>query len=112
MSRKPRLLDALRQEVRKRHYSYRTEKQYVAWARRFILFHGRRHPAELSAQDIEAYLSHLATERNVAAATQAQALAAILFLYKRVLNVTLPWLENVTRARRPKRPPRARKDSP
>ncbi len=105
MSRKPRLLDELREEIRKRHYSYRTEKQYVAWARQFILFHGKRHPAELGGAEVEAYLSFLATDRRVAAATQAQALAAILFLYKRVLNAPLPWLENVTRARRPKRLP-------
>jgi integron integrase len=105
VSRKPRLLDELREEIRKRHYSYRTEKQYVAWARQFILFHGKRHPAELGGAEVEAYLSFLATDRRVAAATQAQALAAILFLYKRVLNAPLPWLENVTRARRPKRLP-------
>jgi integron integrase len=105
VSRKPRLLDSLRHEVRKRHYSYRTEKQYVAWVRRFIVFHGKRHPLEMGAAEVEAYLSYLATSRNVASATQAQALAAILFLYKRVLNVDLPWLSNVTRARRPKRLP-------
>lgn len=105
MSRKPRLLDQLRTETRKRHYSYRTEKQYVAWVRRYILFHGKQHPASLGAPQIEAFLSHLATDRRVAAATQAQALAALLFLYKRVLNVDLPWLRGVTRARRPKRLP-------
>jgi integron integrase len=91
--------------MRKRHYSYRTEKQYVAWARRFIIFHGKRHPSEMGGPEVEAYLSYLATQRHVASATQAQALAAILFLYKRVLNVDLPWLQNVTRARRPKRLP-------
>ena len=105
MSRKPRLINSLREELGKRHYSYRTEKQYVAWVLRFIRFHGKRHPAELGGQEVEAFLSHLAIDRHVASATQAQALAALLFLYKRVLNVTLPWLENVTRARRPKRLP-------
>jgi integron integrase len=105
MFNKPRLLDLVREAIRKRHYSYRTEKQYVGWIRRFIHFHGLRHPATMGATDVEAYLSHLATQRNVAAATQAQALAALLFLYKRVLEIDLPWLGNVTRARRPKRLP-------
>ena len=105
MSNKPRLLDQVRDTIRKRHYSYRTEKQYVGWIRRFIHFHGTRHPAELGSAEVEAYLSHLATHRHVASATQAQALAALLFLYKRVLEIELPWLGNVTRARRPKRLP-------
>jgi integron integrase len=105
MSYKPRLLDQVRDAIRVRHYSYRTEQQYVAWIRRFIIFHGRRHPRELGGPEVEAFLSHLATERHVAAATQAQALAAVLFLYKRVLNVDLPWLGAVIRASRPKRLP-------
>jgi len=102
---KPRLLDFLRAEIRKRHYSYRTEKQYVGWVVRFIRFHDGQHPKSLGGPEVEAFLSHLATTRDVAAATQAQALAALLFLYKRVLRVDLPWLGNVTRARRPKRLP-------
>jgi integrase len=102
---KPRLLDQVRTEIRKRHYSYRTEKQYLAWILRYIQFHGGEHPVQLGGSAVEAFLSHLATERNVAAATQAQALAALLFLYKRVLRVDLPWIGNVTRARRPKRLP-------
>jgi integron integrase len=102
---KPRLLDLVRSEIRKRHYSYRTEKQYVAWIARYIQFHDGQHPKALGGREVEAFLSHLATTRNVAAATQAQALAALLFLYKRVLRVDLPWLGNVTRARRPKRLP-------
>jgi integron integrase len=105
MSNKPRLLDQVRAALHLRHYSYRTEKQYVGWIRRFIIFHGRRHPAELGGKDVEQYLSHLASQRHVAAATQAQALAAILFLYKQVLNTDLPWLSNVVRATRPKRLP-------
>lgn len=105
MSYKPRLLDQLREAIRVRHYSYRTEQQYVAWVRRYILFHGRRHPRELGGPEVESFLSHLATDRHVAAATQAQALAAVLFLYKHVLNVDLPWLGNVVRATRPKRLP-------
>jgi integron integrase len=102
---KPRLLDQVREAIALRHYSYRTEQQYVAWIRRFILFHGRRHPRELAGPDVEAFLTYLATQRNVAASTQAQALAAVLFLYKCVLNVNLPWLGEVVRASRPKRLP-------
>jgi len=105
MSGKPRLLDQVREKIRYRHYSYRTEQQYVAWILRYIRFHGRRHPGELGGPEIEAFLTDLATQRNVAASTQAQALAALLFLYKHVLNVTLPWLEKVVRAKRPKRLP-------
>ena len=105
MFNKPRLLDQVRDAIHKRHYSYRTEKQYVGWIRRFIRFHGTRHPAEMGGAEVEAYLSHLATQRHVASATQAQALAALLFMYKRVLGIDLPWLGNVTRARRPKRLP-------
>ena len=92
-------------EIQKRHYSYRTEKQYVGWIVRYIRFHGYQHPSSLGGPDVEAFLSDLATRRNVASATQAQALAAVLFLYKRVLRVDLPWISNVTRARRPKRLP-------
>lgn len=105
MSDKPRLLDQVRNAIRVRHYSYRTEQQYVHWVRRYIIFHGRRHPAGMGGQEVEAFLSHLATDRNVAAATQAQALAALLFLYKAVLNLDLPWLNSVVRARRPKHTP-------
>jgi hypothetical protein len=89
MSYKPRLLDQVRAAIRIRHYSYRTEQQYVAWIRRFIIFHGKKHPRDMGGPEVEAFLSHLAQVRHVAAATQAQALAALLFLYKRVLNVDL-----------------------
>ncbi len=102
---KAKLLDQVRDAIRVRHYSYRTEQQYVAWIRRFILFHGKRHPEAMGGPEVEAFLSHLATDRNVAAATQAQALAALLFLYREVLAVELPWLDNVVRARRPRRLP-------
>jgi len=105
MSHNVRLLDRVRNAMRVRHYSYRTEQQYVGWIRRFILFHDRRHPQELGGADVAAFLTHLAVQRHVAAATQAQALAALLFLYKRVLNVNLPWLTAVVRATRPKRLP-------
>jgi integron integrase len=102
---KPRLLDQLRGAVRVRHYSYRTEEQYVFWVRRYILFHGKRHPLEMGAVEVEAFLSSLAVHGNVAAATQNQALAALLFLYRHVLKQDLPWLNNVVRARKPRRLP-------
>jgi integron integrase len=99
------LLDHVRAKISKRHYSYRTEKQYVGWIVRYIEFHGGQHPKAMGGPQVEAFLPHLATTCDVAAATQAQALAAILFLYKRVLCIDLPWLGHVTRARRPKRLP-------
>lgn len=105
MPNTPRLLDQVREAIRLRHYSYRTEQQYVAWIRRYILFHSLRHPRELGGQHVESFLTYLAVERHVAAATQAQALAALLFLYKHVLNSGLPWLNSVVRATRPKRLP-------
>ena len=105
MSHNPRLVDQVREAIRVRHYSYSTEKQYVAWILQYIRFHDRKHPRDLGGPEVERFLTHLATKRHVAAATQAQALAAILFVYKRVLNVDLPWLGNVIRATRPKRLP-------
>jgi site-specific recombinase XerD len=102
---RPRLLDQVREAIRLRHYSYRTEQQYLAWIRRYIHFHRRRHPRDMGGAEVEAFLTYLANDRNVTAATQAQALAALLFLYKRVLNVELPWLDSVVRASRPKRLP-------
>lgn len=105
MNEPPRLLDQLRHQARFRHYSYRTEQAYVGWVRRFIIFHQKRHPAKMGAAEVEAFLSYLASERNVAAATQAQALSAVLFLYKAVLKIELPWLENIVRATRPRRLP-------
>ena len=101
----PRLLDQLRDRIRVKHYSIRTEAQYVHGVRRFILFHGKRHPRELGAPEVEAFLTHLAVEGGVAASTQNQALSALLFLYREVLGVDLPWLDNVTRAKRPQRLP-------
>ena len=105
MAAPPRLLDAVRAAIRLRHYSYRTEKAYVDWIRRFVQHHGRRHPRELGGTEVRDFLSHLASERQVSPATQAQALAALLFLYKRVMNVDLPWIDDVVRAHRPKRLP-------
>ncbi|MFT7724518.1 MAG: integron integrase [Roseateles sp.] len=102
---RPKLLDQMRSHLRTRHYSFRTEEAYVDWARRFILFHGKRHPQEMGAAEVEAFLSHLAVERQVAAATQNQAKAALLYLYKQVLEIDLPWLDEVVQARRPRRLP-------
>ncbi len=97
---KPRLLDRVRYRIRVKHYSVRTEQAYVDWIRRFILFHGKRHPEQMGAEEIENFLSHLTVDRNVAASTQNQALSAIIFLYREVLNIDLPWLENVARAKK------------
>ena len=102
---KPKLLDQVRDAIRTRHYSYRTEEAYVGWIRRFILFHHKRHPAEMGKQEIEQFLTALAVKRNVAASTQNQALAAILFLYKQVLEYDPGWLDEVVRAKRPRRLP-------
>ena len=102
---KSRLLDQVRERIRLKHYSYRTEQAYLHWIRRFIRFQGMRHPAEMGGAEIEAFLSDLALRGGVAAATQAQALAALLFLYRQVLEVDLPWLDNVVRAHRPRRLP-------
>jgi integron integrase len=101
----PRLSVQIRNAIRLRHYSYRTERTYLHWIGRYIRFHGRRHPRELGAQHVTAYLSSLAIDRHVSASTQNQALAAILFLYRVVLEVDLPWLHEVTRAKRPRRLP-------
>ena len=100
-----RLIDRLREAIRARHYSRRTEEAYWYWIRYFILFHRKRHPAEMGAAEVTAFLSWLATERNVAAATQNQALSALLFLYKEVLGQALPWLDELVRAQRPVRLP-------
>jgi len=98
---KPRLLDATRAALRARHYSRRTERAYVGWVRRLILATGRRHPSTLGPHDLSAFLSSLATEGRVAASTQNQALSAILFLYREVLGLDLPWLDDVVRAKHP-----------
>lgn len=105
MEAKGKLLDQVRRKLRAKHYSYRTEQQYIAWIRRFILHHGKRHPRQMSGAEVEHFLTHLAVDRKVAASTQNQALAAILFLYRQVLQVELPWLDDVVRAKRPDRLP-------
>ena len=101
----PRLLEQLRDAIRRKHYSYRTEQTYVHWAKRFIYFSGKRHPATLGEAEVTAFLNHLARERTVAAATQNQALSALLFLYKEVIGEALPWLADLERAKRPVRVP-------
>ena len=101
----PKLLDQVRARIRVKHYSIRTEDQYVQWIKRFIFFHGKRHPRDLGAADVEAFLSDLAVNGRVAASTQNQALSALLFLYREVLEITLPWLDNVTRAKPSQRMP-------
>jgi len=101
----PKLLDQVRERIRVRHYSLRTEDAYLHWIRRFIFFHGKRHPREMGGPEVEAFLSHLATEGRVAASTQNQALSALLFLYRDVLKVELPWLDGVVRAKRSQRVP-------
>ena len=100
-----RLLDQVRTAIRLRHYSIRTEEAYVQWIRRFILYHKKRHPREMGVDEIRQYLSHLATDENVAAATQNVALAALLFLYREVLVIELPLVEGVERAKRPRHIP-------
>jgi site-specific recombinase XerD len=102
---RPRLLDQLREAIRTRHLSRRTEEAYVLWTRRYVVFHGRRHPHEMGAPEIGRFLAHLATERRVSASTQNQALAALLFLYRTVLGVEIPWVEGVVRAKSPLRLP-------
>ena len=100
-----RLRDRFRDAIRARHYSRRTEKTYWYWVRYFIFFHRKRHPAQMGAAEVTGFLSWLATQRNVAAATQNQALSALLFLYKQVLGYDLPWLGELVRAQRPVRLP-------
>ncbi|PKO04510.1 MAG: integron integrase [Chloroflexi bacterium HGW-Chloroflexi-3] len=100
-SAKPKkLLDQLRDTIRIKHYAYSTEKTYVHWAKRYILFHNKRHPAEMGAQEIEAFLSHLAQEGNVSASTQNQAFNALLFLYRNVLHLELKAPLHALRAKR------------
>jgi hypothetical protein len=101
--RKPRLLDQVREGIRKRHYSRKTEKSYVGWIRRFILFHGKRHPAEMGEAEISHFLSHLAVTAKVSASMQNQALSALLFLYRQVLCREIEWVNGGGDAERPRR---------
>jgi hypothetical protein len=97
--RPPGLLQVVRERLRSLHYSLRTEQTYLHWIKRFVLFHGKRHPRTMGAPEVEAFLSHLAVDGKVAASTQNLALSSLLFLYKDVLDVELPWCRT-SRARR------------
>jgi integron integrase len=99
------LFEVARERIRTRHLALRTEQAYLHWMRRYVRFHGRRHPRDMGPAEVEAFLTHLAVDARVAASTQSQALQALLFLYRQVLDIELPWLENVTRASRTKRLP-------
>lgn len=105
INRSPKLLDQVRDRLRVKHYSLQTEKLYIQWVKRYILFNSKRHPKDLGAENVEAFLTHLAVVGKVSASTQNQALSALLFLYKEVLLIDLPWLDNVIRAKRPQRLP-------
>jgi len=104
-SAQPKLLDQVRERIRTMHYSIRTEEAYVDWIRRFILFHQKRHPAEMGKEEIEAFLTYLAVKRHVAASTQSQAKAALLFLYQKILKQEVDWLKDVVAAKQPQRLP-------
>jgi integron integrase len=102
---KPKLLDQVRGTIRLKHYSIRTEEAYTDWIRRFILFHKKRHPSEMNEVEVSEFLTHLARDANVAASTQNQALSALLFLYREVLNQKIGWLDKVERAKKPPKLP-------
>jgi len=102
---KPKLLDQVRDVIRRKHFSIRTEQTYVEWIKRYIFFHGKRHPNEMAEAEITAFLTHLARAGKVAASTQNQALSALLFLYREVLQQNIGWLDQVERAKRPARLP-------
>ena len=102
---KPKLLHLVRRAIRIRHYSPRTEQAYVHWIRRYIFFHKLRHPAEMGKPELNAFLSHLAVREHVSASTQTQALSALVFLYRNVLDREIGLLEGVVRAKRPARLP-------
>ena len=101
----PKLLDRVRDAIRRKHYSIRTEQTYVDWIKRFILFHSKRHPQEMAEIEVTEFLTSLARQGNVAASTQNQALSALLFLYKEVLKIEIAWLDSVERAKKPTRLP-------
>jgi len=100
-SSSPRLMDEVRNVLRRNHYSYRTEETYVHWIKRFIYWSGKRHPAQMGVEEVTAFLNYLARERSVAASTQNQAMSALLFLYEKVLGQKLPWMDNMERPKRP-----------
>src|SRR3981081_4412338 len=105
MGSQPGLLAVAREKMRTRHLAMRTEQAYLQWLRRYVVFHNRRHPRELGAPEVEQFLTYLAVHRKVSAATQNQALQALLFLYRHVLDMELPWLDNLIRASHPRRLP-------
>ena len=105
MEQQSKLLDQVRDTIRLKHYSIRTERAYVDWIKRFILFHQKRHPNEMGAPEIQAFLTDLAVVQNLASSTQQQALSALLFFYREVLRQALPWMDDITRAKKPKRLP-------
>jgi integron integrase len=105
LNQPPRLLDQVRGKIRLKHYSIRTEQAYVDWIKRFVLHFDKRHPLEMGAREVEAFLTHLAVKGRVAASTQNQAKSALLFLYREVLERDMPWLDDVERAKTPKRLP-------
>jgi integrase len=102
---KPRLFDEVRAVARMRHLSLRTEQSYIQWARRYILFHEKRHPRDMGESEIRQFISHLAVEKKISASTQTVALSALLFLYRDVLKKELPYVTNIERARKPRRLP-------
>jgi integron integrase len=102
---KQKLLDQVKNLIRLKHYSIRTEETYINWIRRFIIFHGKRHPGEMGELEVTQFLTHLAVEGKVSASTQNQALSAILFLYREVLKKDLGWLNEVEWAKKPQRLP-------
>ena len=102
---KPKLLDQVRDVIRRKHFSIRTEEAYTNWIRRFILFHAKRHPRDMAEAEVTEFLTHLAREGKVAGSTQNQALSALLFLYKEVLKQEIGWLDGVERAKKPARLP-------
>jgi integron integrase len=102
---KPKLLDQVRDVIRRKHYSIRTEQAYIDWIKRFIIYHGKRHPGEMGEEEVVEFLTHLARDIDVAASTQNQALSALLFLYKEVLKHEIGWLEKVERAKKPPKLP-------
>ena len=103
--RQPKLLDQVRQTIRRKHYSLRTETAYVDWIKKYIFFHNKRHPVEMGGPEMEQFLNYLAVEKRVAASTQNQALSALVFLYREVLRQKFDWMENLERAKRPARVP-------
>jgi integron integrase len=105
ITNKPKLLDQVRDVIRRKHYSIRTEQAYVDWIKRFIIYHDKRHPSEMAEEEVTEFLTHLARDRHVAPSTQNQALSALLFLYKEVLKHEIGWLDKVERARKPAKLP-------